>query len=186
MSGRLLLRQLIVVTWWPTWIALCSISMSIFINILDNYICLWRHIFNWQGSWLLTVKYISRVTWQHLMALYETETGELKRSYLFLLERRHVVLYTSCDAIWDNLYSSSLLIYDLQSKDWINTYYMLKGFPKACRPSKVSNKMKCTNEKMIWNTQDRNLISYVSKAIVDHTISGQGTYQHLRPLGHHT
>ncbi len=31
----------------------------------------------------------------------------------------------------------SLLIYDLQSEDWINTYYMLKGFLKARRPPKV-------------------------------------------------
>ncbi len=35
----------------------------------------------------------------------------------------------------------SLLIYYLQSEDWINTYYMLKGFPKARRPPKVSNEM---------------------------------------------
>ncbi len=70
------------------------------------------------------------------------------------------------------LYYYSLLIYDLQSEDWINTYYMLKGFLKARRPSKVSNEMKCTNEKMRWNTQDTNLSSYVPKANVDHTISG--------------
>ncbi len=43
----------------------------------------------------------------------------------------------------------SLLIYDLQSKDWINAYYMLKRFLKAHMPPKVSNEMKCTNEKMI-------------------------------------
>ncbi len=30
-----------------------------------------------------------------------------------------------------------MLIYDLQSKDWRNTYYMLKGFLKACRPLSV-------------------------------------------------
>ncbi len=35
--------------------------------------------------------------------------------------------------------------------------------------------MKCTNEKMIWNTQDTNLSWYVSKANVDHTINGKGT-----------
>ncbi len=35
--------------------------------------------------------------------------------------------------------------------------------------------MKCTNEKMTWNTQDTNLSWYVPKANVDHTISGQGT-----------
>ncbi len=46
----------------------------------------------------------------------------------------------------------SLLIYNLQSKDWINTYYMLKSFLKAHRPPKVLNEMKCTNEKMTWNT----------------------------------
>ncbi len=32
---------------------------------------------------------------------------------------------------WHN--KISLLIYDLQSEDWINTYYMLKGFLKAHR-----------------------------------------------------
>ncbi len=35
--------------------------------------------------------------------------------------------------------------------------------------------MKCTNEKMTWNTQDTNLSWYLPKANVDHTISGQGT-----------
>ncbi len=69
----------------------------------------------------------------------------------------------------------SLLIYDLQSEDWINTYYMIKDFLKTCRPPKVSNEMKCTNEKMTWNTQDTNLSSYVPTANVDHTISGQET-----------
>ncbi len=39
----------------------------------------------------------------------------------------------------------SLLIYDLQSEDWINTYYMLKGFLKAHMPPKVSNERKCNN-----------------------------------------
>ncbi len=73
-----------------------------------------------------------------------------------------------------NLYLS-LLIYDLQSKNWINTYYMLTGFLKARRPPKVSNEMKCINEKMTWNTQDTNLSWYVPKANVDHTIRGQGT-----------
>ncbi len=71
--------------------------------------------------------------------------------------------------------SSLLLIYDLQSEDWINTYYMLKGFLKARRSPKVSNEMKYRNEKMIWNTQDMNLSWYVPKANVDHTISEQGT-----------
>ncbi len=56
---------------------------------------------------------------------------------------------------------------------------MLKGFLKAPRSPKVSNEMKWTNEKMTWNTQDTNL----SKANVDHTISGQGngisTLDHL-------
>ncbi len=69
----------------------------------------------------------------------------------------------------------SLLIYDLQSEDWINTYYMLKFFLKARRPPKMSNEMKCTNEKMTWNTQNTTLSSYVSKVIVGHTICGQGT-----------
>ncbi len=75
----------------------------------------------------------------------------------------------------EHLKQISLLIYDLQSEDWINTYYMLKGFLKASRPPTVTNEMKCTNEKMTWNTQDTNLNSYVPKANVDHTISGQGT-----------
>ncbi len=52
---------------------------------------------------------------------------------------------------------------------------MLKGFLKAHKPHIVSNEMKSTNEKMTWNTQDTNLNSYVPKANVDHTISGQGT-----------
>ncbi len=52
---------------------------------------------------------------------------------------------------------------------------MLNGFLKACRPPKVSNEMKCINEKMTWNTQDTNLSSYVPNANVNHTISGQGT-----------
>ncbi len=42
-------------------------------------------------------------------------------------------------------------------------------------PPKVSNEMKYTNEKMTWNTQDKHLSSYVPKANVDHTTSGQGT-----------
>ncbi len=46
----------------------------------------------------------------------------------------------------------------------INTYYMLKGFLKARMPTKELNEMKCTNEKMTWNTQDTNLSSYVPKA----------------------
>ncbi len=58
---------------------------------------------------------------------------------------------------------------------FINTYYKLKGLLKARRPPKVSNEMKCTDEKMTWNTQDTNMSSYVSKANVDHTTSGQGT-----------
>ncbi len=54
---------------------------------------------------------------------------------------------------------------------------MLKGFLKARRPPKMSNKIKYTNEKMTRNTHDTNLSSYVpkAKANVDHTISGQGT-----------
>ncbi len=68
-----------------------------------------------------------------------------------------------------------ILQYDLPSKDWINTYYMLKGFLKARRTPKVWNEIKWTNEKMRWNAQDMSLSSYVSKANVDHTISGQGT-----------
>ncbi len=51
---------------------------------------------------------------------------------------------------------------------------MLKGFLKTCRQPKVSNEMKCTNEKMTWNTKHTNLSRYVPKANVDHTINGQG------------
>ncbi len=51
---------------------------------------------------------------------------------------------------------------------------MLKGFLKALRPPKVSNGMKCTNDKMTCNTQDMNLSWYVPKANVDHTVRGQG------------
>ncbi len=61
---------------------------------------------------------------------------------------------------------SLLLIHDLQSADWINTYYMLKGFLKARRPLKASNEMKCTNENMTRNTQDTNLSWYVPKAFL--------------------
>ncbi len=60
-------------------------------------------------------------------------------------------------------------MYDLQCRDWKNTYYMLNGFPK------VSSEVKCTNEKMTWNIQDTNLNWCVPKANVDHTINGQGT-----------
>ncbi len=35
--------------------------------------------------------------------------------------------------------------------------------------------MKYTNEKMTWNTQNKDLSWYVPKANVDDTISGQGT-----------
>ncbi len=52
---------------------------------------------------------------------------------------------------------------------------MLKGFLKASKLPQVSNEMKCTNEKMISNTQDTNLGSYVAKANVDHTIRGRVT-----------
>ncbi len=48
--------------------------------------------------------------------------------------------------------NKKILIYDLLSEDWINTYYMMTGFLKAHRPPKVSNEMKYTNEKMIWNS----------------------------------
>ncbi len=58
----------------------------------------------------------------------------------------------------------------------LNKYILYsKGFLKAHMPPKVTNEMKCTNEKMTWNTQDTNLSIYVPKANVDHTISGQGT-----------
>ncbi len=73
------------------------------------------------------------------------------------------------------IHKTSLLIYDLQCEDWVNTYYMLKAFLKARRPPKVSNETKCIKEKVTWNTQDTNLSWYVPKVNVDHTINGQGT-----------
>ncbi len=39
-------------------------------------------------------------------------------------------------------------------------------------------KIKCKNEKMIWNAQDTNLINYVPKANVDHTIHSHGAPPH--------
>ncbi len=57
-------------------------------------------------------------------------------------------------------------------------YYELLRFPYLFIKNlghDMSNEMKCTNEKMTCNTQDSNLSSYVPKANVDHTISGQGT-----------
>ncbi len=36
-------------------------------------------------------------------------------------------------------------------------------------------KIKCVNEKMIWNTQDTNLSCYMPKANLGHTVLGQGT-----------
>ncbi len=106
-----------------------------------------------------------------------TDTGNLHQILSCHIEtlscRRYLLWrYSSCPRRYGKV---SLLIYDLQSEDWINTYYMLKGFLKACRPPTVSNEMKYTNEKMTWNTQDTKLSSYVPKANVDHTISGQGT-----------
>ncbi len=50
---------------------------------------------------------------------------------------------------------------------------MLKGLLKADRQPKVSPEMKSTNEKLTWNAQDSNLSSYVPKAKVDNTTSGQ-------------
>ncbi len=77
---------------------------------------------------------------------------------------------------------SLLLIYDLQSKDWINTYYMLQGFLKAHMPPKVSDEMKCTNKKMIWNTQDTNLSWYLPNVNVDHIISDlMNSLTHFNP-----
>ncbi len=61
---------------------------------------------------------------------------------------------------------------------------MPKGFLKSSRPPKVSNEMKYTNEKIIWNTQEMNLSWYVPKANVDHTISSQLTA--ISSLDHHT
>ncbi len=46
----------------------------------------------------------------------------------------------------------SLLIYDLESEDWINLYILYgKGSLNAC---KVLNEIKCTNDGMTWNTQN--------------------------------
>ncbi len=92
----------------------------------------------------------------HLNAFYEKSSADKSTSKIFL-----------------NLFITSLLIYDLQSEDWINTYYMQNGFLKACRPSRVSNETNYTNVKMIWNTLD--LSSYVPKANLDHNISDHET-----------
>ncbi len=68
-------------------------------------------------------------------------------------------------------------------EDCINKCYMLEGFLMSCRLPKMSNEMKCTNEKMTWNTQDMNLSWYITKTNVDYTISGQwmviSTLDHL-------
>ncbi len=58
----------------------------------------------------------------------------------------------------------------MQSEDLISTYYMLKSFLKVCRPPKVSNEMKCTNDMKYPGYESEQLC-----ANVDHTISGQGT-----------
>ncbi len=76
--------------------------------------------------------------------------------------------------------SFSLLIYDLQSEDWINTYYMLEGVLKECRPPKVSSEMKCTNEKMAWNT-----LIYAQGWCGSHHKWPRNCYKHLWPFGHH-
>ncbi len=62
----------------------------------------------------------------------------------------------------------TLLIYDLQLKDWINTYYMLKGHPNV--QMKYNVQMKRWHEIPRIQTWAR----YVSKANVDYIISGQG------------
>ncbi len=60
-------------------------------------------------------------------------------------------------------------IYDLQSEDWINTYYD-EGHSMGTQATQSINEMKSTNEKMTLNTQDMNLSWYVPTANVDHTI----------------
>ncbi len=90
--------------------------------------------------------------------------------YFHFKYRKWLRIYHYIVTVPTNCSSLALLIYDLQSEDWINKYYILKGFLKAHMPPKVSNEMKCTNEKMTWNTKDMNLSSYVPKANVDHTI----------------
>ncbi len=76
----------------------------------------------------------------------------------------------------------SLLIYDLQSEYWINTY-IVEGLSKGTQATKkVSSEMKCINENMTWNTQDTNLSWCVPNAYVNHTIRGQGTA--ISTLGH--
>ncbi len=56
----------------------------------------------------------------------------------------------------------SLLIYDLQSEDWININYMLKGFLKAHRPPKVSN----DNEMYKWK-DDMKYLGYEPEQLCD-------------------
>ncbi len=58
----------------------------------------------------------------------------------------------------------------------LNKYILYaEGLSKGTQSTQSVNEIKRINEKMTWNTQDMNLSSYVSKANVDHTISGQGT-----------
>ncbi len=52
---------------------------------------------------------------------------------------------------WVICLSVLLLIYDFQSEDWINIYYMLKGFLKAHRPPKCHMK---------WNVQMKGDIKF--------------------------
>ncbi len=92
-----------------------------------------------------------------------------------MILKGHIISIISTCASNKKNKKTSLLIYDLQSDVWINTYYMLKDFLKARSPPKASNEMKCTNEKMTWNTQHTNRSRYVPTTNVHHTISGQGT-----------
>ncbi len=58
----------------------------------------------------------------------------------------------------------------------MNKYILYaEGLLKACRPHKVLNEMKCTNETMTWKSHDKNLSWYVPKTNGNHTIRGQGT-----------
>ncbi len=58
----------------------------------------------------------------------------------------------------------------------LNKYILYaKGLSKGAQATQSVKWNEMYKWKMIWNTQDTNLSNYVSKANVDHTISGQGT-----------
>ncbi len=88
---------------------------------------------------------------------------DIKRGYHHLLDNWGEV---DCLAKLENYTHESLLIYDLQSKDWINTYYMLKG----TQATQSVN----WNEMYKWK-DDMKYPGYEPEQLCAHTISGQGT-----------